>query len=384
MAIDRIVVTFDFTPEGDSIHYYFLDGFEFPYPSGALVPQPNGESWVAWIPEGVNYLRYPDTETATAEFAFTIDPGDEGALQMRIITSESHSGASQDLRAYAEIGVTRYLLGTSLATATGGRIIDLDWSLVPVVAEATLDGAVGAAGDYSFQALIQTLFDGALGAAGAFSFKTINFAVLNGAVGAATSLSLGVLIPAALPGAVGAAGTFSYEATIEVLLSSIISGQFSRPTVEDGLAAWVVNLEGGGSTRYESYPYNSFAKIGDSYYGCKADGIYQLDGDTDNGDPIQAMVGFGKQDFGTTALKRVTNLYLGTSSTGKLYVKVLVDDDEYLYAARDSSEDMRVQRVDVGRGLRASYLEFELYNADGDDFELASVEFVAVPLTRRI
>ena len=43
-----------------------------------------------------------------------------------------------------------------------------------------------------------------------------------------------------------------------------------------------------------------------------------------------------------------------------------------------------MQRIDTGKGLRANWLEFELYNADGEDFELASVEFAAVPLSRRI
>lgn len=147
---------------------------------------------------------------------------------------------------------------------------------------------------------------------------------------------------------------------------------------------WVVNAESMGSTRYEGFDFNSYAKIGDSYFGCRADGIYQLDGDTDAGDPIRAMVSFGKQDFGTSMLKRITNAYIGVSSAGRMFLRVIAEGQEYTYAARSADESLQVQRIDTGKGLRVNYLEFELYNEDGNDFELASVEFAVLPMSRRI
>ena len=147
---------------------------------------------------------------------------------------------------------------------------------------------------------------------------------------------------------------------------------------------WVVNAESMGSTRYEGFDFNSYAKIGDSYFGCRADGIYQLDGDTDAGDPIRAMVSFGKQDFGTSMLKRITNAYIGVSSEGRMFLRIIAEGQDYTYAARSADENLQVQRIDTGKGLRANYLEFELYNEDGNDFELASVEFAVLPMSRRI
>ena len=93
---------------------------------------------------------------------------------------------------------------------------------------------------------------------------------------------------------------------------------------------------------------------------------------------------FGKQDFDTSKLKRVDYCYLGMAASGKLYLKVIAEGKDYLYACRDASLHLQTQRVDIGRGLRVNYFEFELYNTDGDDFELASVEFGAVELSRRI
>jgi len=147
---------------------------------------------------------------------------------------------------------------------------------------------------------------------------------------------------------------------------------------------WVTNMGSGGSTRYEGFSFNSFAKIGQDYYGCRDDGVYLLEGDTDAGEAIQAMVSFGKQDFGTSVRKRITNAYVGVSGEGKLFLKVLADGAEYVYAARNYDERLQMQRIDTGKGLCMSWLEFELYNADGEDFELASVEFAVIPTSRRI
>ena len=175
-----------------------------------------------------------------------------------------------------------------------------------------------------------------------------------------------------------AAGQFALE-----LLSSLQGGSIGA-LVGAPSDVWVMNAETGGFTRYENFDFNSYAKIGANYYGCKSGGIYQLDGGTDAGAPIQAMVSFGKQNFGTSALKRITNAYVGVSGQGRLFLKVLAEGQEYTYAQRGYDEQLQVQRFDTGKGLRANWLEFELYNADGEDFELASVEFAAVPLSRRI
>ena len=180
------------------------------------------------------------------------------------------------------------------------------------------------------------------------------------------------------------ASSFDVQTEVAMVLQSLIVGQSHWPFPAENVAVWAVNAETGATTRYEGFDFNSYAKIGDSYFGCKADGIYQLDGDTDAGEPIRAMVSFGKQDFGTSALKRITNAYVGVSGQGRLFLKIMAEGQEYTYAARSYDENIQVQRFDTGKGLRVNWLEFELYNADGEDFELASVEFAVVPTSRRI
>ena len=119
-------------------------------------------------------------------------------------------------------------------------------------------------------------------------------------------------------------------------------------------------------------------------FGARSDGLYLMEGDTDAGVPIRASLAFGSTDFKTRHLKRPEHAYIGVASSGTMYLKVIVQGKEYVYAARRSDDYMAVQRIDIGRGIRASYLAFELYNSDGCDFELNTVSFYAAELTRSI
>lgn len=151
-----------------------------------------------------------------------------------------------------------------------------------------------------------------------------------------------------------------------------------------GATTWVVNAETGASSRYEQYEFNAFARVGNEVFATGRDGVYRLGGDTDAGEAIRAMVSFGKTAFDSPQLKRVPYAYLGVSSDGRMYMKVIVAARTYVYRTRGYSPELSQQRVDIGRGLTATYWEFEVYNADGADFTLDTVEFVPVSLERRI
>lgn len=150
------------------------------------------------------------------------------------------------------------------------------------------------------------------------------------------------------------------------------------------LSVWSINTATGASSAYENYPFNSFARIGGRYFGAKPDGIYELGGDDDVGQPITAHVNLGQRNFGSNRLKSWPTAYLGVSSRGYMVVRVTTDQGTYTYRARSSGRDMRTQRVDLGRGLRASYITLELMNEAGADFDLDGVEFSVIELGRRI
>lgn len=169
-------------------------------------------------------------------------------------------------------------------------------------------------------------------------------------------------------------------------------GDFSLPLTAPNGETWVINLErgpgGNAVSRYEGFDFNSYARFNGKHYGVRDDGIYLLGGDTDSGAPIQASIDFGNLNFGSLGLKRPTNAYLGITSSGAILLKVTADVNgerkSYLYTARNARVDAATQRVDFGRGLDGNYLNFELFNGSGEDFNMDAIEFMALPLAKRV
>lgn len=154
-------------------------------------------------------------------------------------------------------------------------------------------------------------------------------------------------------------------------------------TLVDDSQAWVVNTGSNASTRYDNYGFNSFATVRGKQFGARQDGLYLLAGADDDGVPISSGVALGMHDFGTQALKQLGSVYAGVSSTGALFIKVGDGVNSYSYRARRNDDRMKVQRFDIGRGIRTNYFTFDL-TSDADAFELDSVTFHVLPTNRRI
>lgn len=153
---------------------------------------------------------------------------------------------------------------------------------------------------------------------------------------------------------------------------------------DGGPRVWVVNIETKASSQYDNYGFNSFMEIDGQYYGVADDGIYRLDGDDDAGANINALVEVGKSHLGSAQKKKVLNVYAGASSDGKLLLKVNADGQEYTYEARSNTTTLENNRFDVGRGLDGNYFNFTLLNQNGDDFDLETVAFEPIILSRKI
>ncbi|AVQ81648.1 hypothetical protein [Variovorax sp. PMC12] len=149
------------------------------------------------------------------------------------------------------------------------------------------------------------------------------------------------------------------------------------------LEVHAVNLSGFGSTTYANYAFNSFARIGDRYYGAKVDGLFLLEGNSDAGAPIQAAISPGKLDFGTPQQKTVSEVYMGAASEAKLVLKVAGPAGSFEYEARGYSDDLQQHRFKLGKGLKTNYLIPVFYNQDGADFEIDSLEFEVADLSRK-
>lgn len=178
-----------------------------------------------------------------------------------------------------------------------------------------------------------------------------------------------------------AAGVGSVSA---MSLADLITAAVSLRAGDEEYVGWVINPNLAASTAAEGLNFLSMARHKAQYYGLKADGIYRLGGDTDAGVNINAFISLAQSDFGTPKQKRIPYAYIGAASDGRMLLRVLVNGQSFTYGTKNPSNDMAEQRVDIGKGLRGNYWQFELLNQNGEDFEIDKVKFLPVVLERRI
>lgn len=183
-----------------------------------------------------------------------------------------------------------------------------------------------------------------------------------------------------------------FEALAEGLVASMT---ISLGGVEYSAYALSVNrriqdgLPVAGVVEYQNFPFNSFTKWDGAYYGASEHGIFELTGDTDNGDEIAAWVRSAISNFGTGRAKRMPAAYIGYTSSGTMVLKVVTTTggtkSEDWYTLREKpAAAMRDGRIKVGRGLSSVYWAWELHNVDGADFALDAIELMPLLLDRRI
>ena len=140
---------------------------------------------------------------------------------------------------------------------------------------------------------------------------------------------------------------------------------------------YCVNLDKAAVSTYNGWDFTSTS----NGYGTAADGIYALEG----AGAVDAHVSLGKENFGAENLKHLPTCYLGVVSDGPVELHVTTPDgDAYEYEARNCDTNLRMQRVDVGKGLRENWFDLSIHNTNGSDFTLATVSFAPVASSRRI
>jgi len=146
----------------------------------------------------------------------------------------------------------------------------------------------------------------------------------------------------------------------------------------------VLNTQSKGISEYENYNFNSF-----SYpLAAATDGIYRLDdSQTDDGEIINSSIKTGIMDFGTSLKKQVPYAYLGIAENGRVLLKTISNDrgvkKERWYEVRSYTDAIDTTRVQMGKGVKAKYWQFELSNIEGEELFLESMEVIPLTLKRR-
>jgi hypothetical protein len=179
-------------------------------------------------------------------------------------------------------------------------------------------------------------------------------------------------------------GVLTAGQKVSINLADIITAAVIIKAGDEEMVGWIINPSISASTALDNYDFTGFGQHKGKHYGVRPDGLYVLEGDTDNGTQIDSFVSLGNRNFGTAKQKRMRHAYIGASTDGRMVLKVIVNGQEYLYAVKNPSTDMAEQRVDIGRGLRSNYWNFELMNREGADFEIDTIKFMPIVLERRI
>lgn len=148
------------------------------------------------------------------------------------------------------------------------------------------------------------------------------------------------------------------------------------------LTAWAMNARNRAVTEYTNYNFNSFAQLGNRYIAASESGLYELLGEDDDGSDIVARIKSGYMQFGGTHLSRLAAAYIAARSDNSFVLKIITGDGAtYTYEA--TTRSLRSSKVHMGKGQRARYFAFEL-TGTGPDFDLDTLEFVPIMLSRRV
>ena len=146
-----------------------------------------------------------------------------------------------------------------------------------------------------------------------------------------------------------------------------------------------MNLATGAASRYTNWYFNSFAQINDQYYAVDSQGMWLLEGSNDNGSPIISGIDLGRIDFHSNNLKHVPNVYVSGKSSSNTIVTVTTSSGlTYDYFARSFDVAAKVQRHDLGRGLRETWYGLVVRNSAGSNLEVSGVSVPIVDSPRKI
>jgi hypothetical protein len=184
----------------------------------------------------------------------------------------------------ADTNQTIYSAAVNLLLLLTGRLYSSD--SVPVMVQEDLLGA-----DTLQYALISTLLEDV-------------------SVALSTEATLVILLDETLH--VDATDAVSVLAHYAQNLHEPLTGWVGFRLGEEAHTGWVMNTEGKRPiAAYDNYNFNSFCRVGDTYYAAGDDGLYRLGGATDDGAPIDASITTMMLDFGSPRQKRVNSAYVG-------------------------------------------------------------------------
>mgnify|MGYP006280655271 CR=1 FL=1 len=171
--------------------------------------------------------------------------------------------------------------------------------------------------------------------------------------------------------------TITYAVTLglQQILSQVVTEELEfGVTVElDGelWETWVLNTQAFHASVYSNYDFNSFSVYNNTAFGCKADGVYKLSGDTDDGTAILPGIVLPETWWGTNRRKRFRKAFFGLSGGTTPSIRLETDSGSQTYTISNS-------RSAITRNLYGRQWTLKLQDFSSLEF----IELFPVILTR--
>lgn len=156
------------------------------------------------------------------------------------------------------------------------------------------------------------------------------------------------------------------------------------------LTSFVINTRTNAVTQYGNFTFNSAFSINRKYVIANDEGLFELNGNTDEGNVnVIANIEGGYFNANGNKFAGLKGVYLkvkgqGGNSTPKWLLTLKTgDENEYVYQA-PSNPGLMTSKFRMGKGLHASEIAWGIRNADGQDFDWDNIEFVPMMSGRRV
>lgn len=291
-------------------------------------------------------------------------------------------------------------LNWPLYTSTSGNWLNKDWPVLSVTAS-------GVAGQTGSASIAFPLFSGSL--AGGADVGVCDFPLF-GVIGAGEVGANGTLSRPFELFALTASGGKSGAAALDYALFTLVAsggelididgslpfplftaagaGQAVLDTVAtNDYVVWVVNTETKAHSTYVNWQVSSLTEFNGKWFITLPDGIYELAGGADGATAINAAVYWPPSEFGTTKQKRLDAAYVHLRQGGNFKLVAVTDELQKRIYGQDMTgfpAGLHPKRVQFTRGLKGRMWQIGFENTNGADFDLAEIEVVTIPESRRL
>lgn len=190
------------------------------------------------------------------------------------------------------------------------------------------------------------------------------------------------------------AAVFSGTATVNVIINvdapSDGTGDGGGTYVGEARDAWATNIDNKAVAKYTEFNFNSFATVGNRTFAFGDDGVFEITGSTDAGQPIPFFLmseSHSKTGPDASMIQPHTAYLVGDlpESPSVIQMFIATDDDEiYSYPVGETDTRMSTARVLLGRGLRSRYLRYGLVGHALEPVEIASITVKAASSARNV